>query len=113
MMVRFARQLGLALTLVVSLCSGASAEHSVQAKAEKTRPTIVHVTEGCDACAALLAHMKAAGVKLEAKKAERAKYPLFPTVDYSDGLYDHGERIYAKKVAVPKSVKVIRCASGT
>lgn len=106
------RKLTLGVAMAAFLCAPIAAADKAPAKPVEPKPVVIHVTEGCDACAGLLAYMKSAGVKLEAKKAERSKYPAFPTVDYSDGGYDHGERIYGKKVAVPKAVKVISCNSG-
>jgi hypothetical protein len=103
-----------AYVVLLFLCLFQQVSSSPGAESAKPpRPSVVHVTEGCQACASLLSHLKAAGTKLETKKVDRSKYPLFPTVDYTDGSYDHGERIYTRQVGVPKSLKVMSCESGS
>ncbi len=76
-------------------------------------PVQLYVVDGCEACAALLNYLNKAGVKLELKKVDRSSCAAYPTVVYSDGAADHGERIYAQKVPLPKSVKVEDARSGS
>jgi len=91
---------------MIPLGAGAAAADEGNSKQAPVVPVQIHVVEGCDACAALLNHLAAAGVKLVAKKVDRSNCSAFPTVVYSDKTSDHGERIYNRQVPMPKSVKV-------
>lgn len=84
-----------------------------KSKAKPVVPNQLYVVDGCDACAALLKYLKQAGVKLDVKKVERSSCSAYPTVVYTDGAADHGERIYAQQVPLPKSVKVEDARSGS
>lgn len=76
------------------------------AKPGALQPTLVYVAEGCEACAGLMSYLRQAGVVLAINKVEHPKCSLFPTVLYSDGQQDHGERIYNREVPLPKKLGV-------
>jgi hypothetical protein len=93
-------------------------------KADKKSKTVVkpakralqldhlYVVEGCEACNGLQAYLRRVGVKLTVSRVGNSPYSTFPTVVYSDGTTDNGERVYSKSCQFPKSVAVDECRSG-
>jgi hypothetical protein len=69
--------------------------------------------EGCDACNGLQNFLKRVGVRLRVSHVDQSPYSTFPTVVYSDGSTDNGERIYSKRCQFPKNLSVEECASGS
>ena len=72
----------------------------------------LYVVEGCEACKGLQDYLRRVGVKLSVSRVNNSPYSTFPTVVYSDGTTDNGERIYSKTCQFPKSVAVDECRSG-
>jgi hypothetical protein len=82
------------------------------AKSDVLQPTQLYVQTGCEACAGLLGYLRRCGVSLAVSHVDRGRYNMFPTVIYSDGVSDHGERIYGQQVPLPKKITVEECESG-
>jgi hypothetical protein len=82
------------------------------AKVGELQPTCLYVVQGCDSCAGLMNYLRQAGVVLSINHIERGTYTTFPTVLYSDGTVDHGERIYGQKVPLPRNLCVQECETG-
>lgn len=72
----------------------------------------LYVVEGCEACNGLQAYLRRVGVKLSISRVGNSPYSTFPTVVYSDGTTDNGERVYSKTCQFPKSLAVDECRSG-
>jgi hypothetical protein len=72
----------------------------------------LYVVEGCEACNGLQSYLRRVGVKLTISRVGNSPYSTFPTVVYSDGTTDNGERVYSKTCQFPKSVAVDECRSG-
>lgn len=72
-----------------------------------TRPVVMYSLAGCPDCAAFKYYLQQSGVRLSVSQTRERNYSLFPTVVYSDGRTDHGERVYARQVALPKSLRVV------
>ncbi|MGI8907418.1 MAG: hypothetical protein ACR2IE_13115 [Candidatus Sumerlaeaceae bacterium] len=85
---------------------------TVTAKPGVLQPTFVYVAPNCDACSGLLKYLRQAGVVLSIDKVDRGNCTAFPTVIYSDGQTDHGERIYTQKVPLPRKLRIQECESG-
>ena len=90
----------------------ASAAKAPRAAAGIPQLNHVYVVEGCEACNGLQAFLRRVGVKLNVSRIDHSPYSTFPTVIYSDGTSDNGERIYSKRCQFPKNLAVEECSSG-
>ena len=70
------------------------------------RAVKVYTLNGCDACASLKSHLRHSGVELAITHISERKYDLYPTVIYSDGRSDHGNRVWAGRCSLPQSLPV-------
>jgi hypothetical protein len=106
----------LALTLIAGNVQRADASTPTtkrkQAISARRSPQvlIIHSMDACPACVALERFIVKAGSKVayDAKGlygASQRPCVAFPTVAYSDGAQDNGERIYKGAVKLPKVVR--------
>lgn len=71
------------------------------------RPVLAYMLAGCPDCAAFRSFLQQNGVQIRTRYTRERPVDLFPTVIYSDGYRDHGERTYARQVKLPKSLTLI------
>jgi hypothetical protein len=95
--------------------SGKSTARPPASKKDKAAVCVkkLNVIEGCEVCGAMMEWLKKGGIKLDMSHVDHGAYPLYPTVEYSDGTQDHGEKMYAQEVQIPARICVISCSSGT
>lgn len=76
---------------------------------KKARPTVraVYTMVGCSHCHELESSLRRSGVRLNRVYTDEYRYDAYPTVLYSDGRRDSGQRIYRKTVRLPGSVRVV------
>lgn len=70
-------------------------------------PVVAYTLAGCPDCAAFKQFLRAAGVHTTTQYTRENRVSLYPTVVYSDGRTDNGERVYARQVKLPKSLTLI------
>jgi len=105
----------IALALPVSAAKAAKSPAKAPVSSKKKAVVCVqklNVIEGCEVCAAMLDWLKKGGIKLDISHVEHGAYPLYPTVQYSDGTSDHGEKMYKQEVQIPTHLCVVSCTSG-
>lgn len=81
-------------------------KRSVKGKPAVVYPVRMYSLEGCHACEALEQRFVKAGVEITTQSVKRAPFDDFPTVIYSNGASDGGERIYDGKTTTPKTLKI-------
>lgn len=92
--------------------SKSSKKAKTEAKPKPLQPSVMYVTAGCEACEGLLRYLRQAGVVIKLSVVDRTGYNSFPTVVYTDGKSDHGERIYGRQAQLPKQLKVQQSDTG-
>ena len=75
-------------------------------KKSAVRPVVAYTLSGCETCASLKSRLRREGVKLHVTHTDKHEYDLYPTVIYSDGRSDHGDRIFRGRCTLPKSLRV-------
>lgn len=67
----------------------------------------IYTLRTCPHCMELESSLQQSGVKLNISGTNQRYYGAFPTVVYTDGTTDHGDRIYGGSVRLPGSVRII------
>lgn len=67
----------------------------------------IYTVVGCSHCHELERNLWQAGVKISKFHTSEYRYGAYPTVVYSDGRTDNGQRIQRRSVSVPRSVRII------
>lgn len=70
-------------------------------------PVVAYTLAGCPDCAAFKQYLRQSGVHYTTTYTRDRSVSLFPTVVYSDGRADNGERVYAGQVKLPKNLRLI------
>ncbi len=73
--------------------------------------TRIHIIKGCGVCETMVSWLTQGGVKLNIKSIDRGEFPTYPTVVYSDGKRDHGDRMYSRNAGIPEAIDVVSCES--
>lgn len=79
--------------------------HSTPATAKT--PVMAYTLAGCPDCAAFKQYLQSSGVKLATSYTRDRNVSLYPTVVYSDGSTDNGERVYGRQVRLPHTLKLV------
>ena len=98
----------LALAVVLA-AAGAMAKPSSRSHNKGTSVTVraIYTMVGCPHCTVLENSLKNAGVRLSKSYTDQYRFAAYPTVVYSDGRTDQGQRIYNKKARATSPVRVI------
>lgn len=75
--------------------------------AQQSPITAIYTLSTCPHCMELKDLLQRKGVRLEAAASDGRSFGAYPTVVYSDGATDHGDRIYGNSVQLPSSVRII------
>lgn len=67
----------------------------------------IYTLRSCPHCMELESRLQQSGVQMSATETSQRYYGAFPTVVYTDGATDHGDRIYNGSVKLPASVRII------
>jgi hypothetical protein len=92
--------------LVVTFATAAPAKQTKR-KASTVRPVQMYSLSSCDKCATLKSFLRGRGVHLDVTQVSEKYMNLYPIVFYSDDSYDYGNRIYAGRCRLPRSLEVI------
>jgi hypothetical protein len=68
----------------------------------------IYTLHSCPHCMELEGLLQQKGVQLSTTETNQRYYGAYPTVVYSDGSTDHGDRIYGNSVQLPSSIKIIQ-----
>jgi hypothetical protein len=99
----------LVLVMAVSTSLPAAKKSTKKKTTTSSAPRVVqfYSLEGCDRCTTLKRHLRRKSVSLEITTVDEKYFRYYPTVFYSDGRYDHGDRVFAGRARLPKSLEVI------
>lgn len=101
------RLLSMTLGCLMMLSSVASADSAAQPARQGNRPVVVYTLSTCQDCANFKQWLRRAGVRLSTTKTRESPVSLYPTVVYSDGGADHGERVYSRQASLPRTLRII------
>jgi hypothetical protein len=82
-------------------------KHSRPAVARAKTPVVAYTLAGCPDCAAFKQYLQQSGVRMTTSYTRSRDVSLFPTVVYSDGTSDHGERVYGRQVQLPRALRIV------
>lgn len=98
----------LVFTLALAmLAAPVSAKKKSSRRAGSNWPVVAYTLEGCETCSDLKSYLRQCGVSLKIQYTDERYYDAYPTVFYSNGSSDHGERIHWGRTTLPKSLKVV------
>lgn len=98
------------VVLAVALAAlSAAAFPASSGSGKKSRVTVraVYTMVGCSHCHELERSLRRSGVRLAKSATDEYRYDSYPTVVYSDGRRDSGQRIYRKGVRLPSRLRVV------
>jgi hypothetical protein len=94
------------VTLLVAITMTAPAKTKNRSSSSRT-PVVAYTLAGCPDCAAFKQFLRESGVHYTTTYTRDRSVSLFPTVVYSDGRADNGERVYGRQVSLPKNLRLI------
>lgn len=105
----FRRVVVLALMVFMAATSLPAAKRSTKTRKASTTPRVeqFYSLAGCDRCASLKRSLRRSGVSLSITEVDERYFQYYPTVFYSDGHYDHGDRVFVGRCRLPRSLEVI------
>lgn len=84
-----------------------SSRSRTQGKSTTATVRAVYTMVGCPHCVVLENALRRAGVRLTKSYTDEYRYASYPTVVYSDGRADNGQRFYNRKAKATSPVRVI------
>lgn len=85
----------------------ASNQASANSNQRGSAISAIYTLRTCPHCIELESSLQQSGVKLNITGTNQRYYGAFPTVVYTDGTTDHGDRIYGGSVRLPNSVRIV------
>lgn len=100
------------LTVVMAATMSAPAKSRTTSKSSSSRTqgntaVVAYTLASCSDCAAFKQFLRQSGVKTTTVSGRDYNVSLYPTVVYSDGTSDNGQRLYARQVKLPRTLRVI------
>ncbi len=89
------------------MISATAPAKSKTTKRAGNRAVVAYTLSTCQDCIQFKQWLRQAGVRLTTVQTRESPVSVYPTVMYSDGRSDHGERLYSRQVSLPRSLKVV------
>src|SRR5436190_12001378 len=94
------------VAMLVAVALTAPAKSTTTKRTSGRTVVAAYTLAGCPDCAAFKRYLRQSGVHYTTTYTRDRNVSLYPTVVYSDGQADNGERVYAGQVHLPKSVRL-------
>jgi hypothetical protein len=95
------------LVAVAMIAPAKSKTYKSRSTTTARTPVVAYTLAGCPDCAAFKQYLRQSGVHYTTTHTRDRNVSLFPTVVYSDGQADNGERISGGQAKLPKAIRLI------